>query len=378
MHSAASLGALDGGADVSPRLVVASVPGLARGMSYDVADGAVLGRGDVEIQLEDPFASSQHARLTRQGAILVIEDLGSTNGTYLNDELLRGPAAAAPRRPRPHRRFHVHVRELSARPHAPRRHRPLLALRHRPRPARERGRLLRARAGLRRRRRDGRRAGRRGRVAGGDRGLRARPGRRRRRQRRGAARRARAGGQPAHPRDVAGVDGPRRHGHDDHRRARRRARRGDRARRRLARVSPARRGVHAPDRGPLARRGDAPPRPAHRPGGRRAPAALDHHPRARARARRGRRHALLARRRGRRLPAVQRRPDLDGARVAGGRHRARRADAARRRPRADRRRQPGRRARQHHGRAVSPRGGRHRRTTRRTSTRPRPAAPRRA
>ena len=91
MHSAASLAALDGDADVAPRLVVASVPGLARGMTYDVAQGATLGRGDVEIQLEDPFASSQHARLTRQGAILVIEDLGSTNGTYLNDELLRGP-----------------------------------------------------------------------------------------------------------------------------------------------------------------------------------------------------------------------------------------------------------------------------------------------
>ena len=96
MHSAASLDALDGGADVSPRLVVASVPGLARGMSYDVSEGAVLGRGDVEIQLEDPFASSQHARLTRQGAILVIEDLGSTNGTYLNDELLRGPQPLHP------------------------------------------------------------------------------------------------------------------------------------------------------------------------------------------------------------------------------------------------------------------------------------------
>ncbi|HEV2060594.1 MAG TPA: FHA domain-containing protein [Solirubrobacteraceae bacterium] len=96
MHSAASLGALDGGAQVAPRLVVSSVPGLARGMSYDVAEGAVLGRGDVEIQLEDPFASSQHARLTRQGTILVIEDLGSTNGTYLNDELLRGPQPLHP------------------------------------------------------------------------------------------------------------------------------------------------------------------------------------------------------------------------------------------------------------------------------------------
>ncbi len=91
MHPASSLAALDGDLHVSPRLVVESVPGLMRGMSYDVSEGATLGRGDAEIQLEDPFASSQHARLTRQGAILVIEDLGSTNGTYLNDELLRGP-----------------------------------------------------------------------------------------------------------------------------------------------------------------------------------------------------------------------------------------------------------------------------------------------
>ena len=46
---------------------------------------------------------------SRQGGIVVIEDLGSTNGTYLNEELLSGPAAAAPRRPRPHRRQRVHL-----------------------------------------------------------------------------------------------------------------------------------------------------------------------------------------------------------------------------------------------------------------------------
>ena len=77
--------------EVAPRLVVESVPGLRAGMEYDIAEGATLGRGDVEIQLEDPFASSRHARLMPQGAIMVIEDLGSTNGTYLNDELLDGP-----------------------------------------------------------------------------------------------------------------------------------------------------------------------------------------------------------------------------------------------------------------------------------------------
>ncbi len=91
MHAASSMSALESGGELSARLLVESVPGLQRGASYEVTDGATLGRGDVEIQLEDPFASSRHARLTRQGALLVIEDLGSTNGTYLNDELLRGP-----------------------------------------------------------------------------------------------------------------------------------------------------------------------------------------------------------------------------------------------------------------------------------------------
>ncbi len=76
-----------------PRLIVERAPGHTPGMEYDIGDGAVLGRGDqAEIRLEDPFASSRHARLLRQGGIIVLEDLGSTNGTYLNEELLSGPS----------------------------------------------------------------------------------------------------------------------------------------------------------------------------------------------------------------------------------------------------------------------------------------------
>jgi hypothetical protein len=75
------------------RLVVERAPGHTPGMEYEIAAGAVLGRGEqAEIRLDDPFASSQHARLTRQGRVIVLEDLGSTNGTYLNEELLGGPA----------------------------------------------------------------------------------------------------------------------------------------------------------------------------------------------------------------------------------------------------------------------------------------------
>lgn len=80
------------GAVLDPRLVVERAPGHVAGMEYEVGEGAVLGRGDqAEIRLEDPFASSKHARLTRQGAVIVLEDLGSTNGTYLNEELVDGP-----------------------------------------------------------------------------------------------------------------------------------------------------------------------------------------------------------------------------------------------------------------------------------------------
>lgn len=89
LHSAAGPADLDAR---DPRLVVERAPGHTPGMEYEVGPGAVLGRGDqAEIRLDDPFASSRHARLTRQGGVVVVEDLGSTNGTYLNEELLSGP-----------------------------------------------------------------------------------------------------------------------------------------------------------------------------------------------------------------------------------------------------------------------------------------------
>jgi hypothetical protein len=90
-HHAAA--ALDGDADGEPRLLVEFVPGVQTGSWYEIRDGATLGRGNVEIQLEDPYASGRHARLERQGAAVVLEDLGSTNGTYLNGEMMRGPQA---------------------------------------------------------------------------------------------------------------------------------------------------------------------------------------------------------------------------------------------------------------------------------------------
>jgi hypothetical protein len=91
MHIA-SAGLGGDGDQGAPRLRVETAAGLRDGVAYDLSDGAVLGRGDQsDIQLEDSFASTAHARLSPQGDVVVLEDLGSTNGTYLNGEPLRGP-----------------------------------------------------------------------------------------------------------------------------------------------------------------------------------------------------------------------------------------------------------------------------------------------
>ncbi len=96
LHSA-STGVVGAHPRGEPRFVVERAPGHSPGMIYDIGDGAVLGRGgDVEIRLEDPFASSRHARVLTQAGAVVLEDLGSTNGTYLNEELLQGPAPLHP------------------------------------------------------------------------------------------------------------------------------------------------------------------------------------------------------------------------------------------------------------------------------------------
>jgi hypothetical protein len=96
LYSASAIAGSENG-DRSPQLVVERAPGHEAGMIYDVDGDLVLGRGDrAEIRLEDPFASARHARIYEQGNIVVIEDLGSTNGTYLNEEVLQSPRPLHP------------------------------------------------------------------------------------------------------------------------------------------------------------------------------------------------------------------------------------------------------------------------------------------
>ncbi len=57
----------------------------------DIETAIVIGRSpECDIRLDDNFLSSRHARVANDSGDLSIEDLGSTNGTYVNQELVKG------------------------------------------------------------------------------------------------------------------------------------------------------------------------------------------------------------------------------------------------------------------------------------------------
>jgi FHA domain len=77
-------------AGVEPRLEVVAAMGHRPGSRFDVGGGAMMGRSDgADIHVNDPFASSAHARIFQRGDYMYVEDMGSTNGTYLNGRQVR-------------------------------------------------------------------------------------------------------------------------------------------------------------------------------------------------------------------------------------------------------------------------------------------------
>jgi hypothetical protein len=76
--------------NVDPRLEVVAAMGVEPGSAFAVGEGATLGRSDgADIRIDDPFASSAHARIFSRGDFMYVEDMGSTNGTYLNGRQIR-------------------------------------------------------------------------------------------------------------------------------------------------------------------------------------------------------------------------------------------------------------------------------------------------
>ena len=73
------------------QLTVVEPPAM-RGRRYPLADELTVGRAaGCQVTIDDTFASQVHARLYRQDGQLYVEDLGSTNGTWLNREKVTGP-----------------------------------------------------------------------------------------------------------------------------------------------------------------------------------------------------------------------------------------------------------------------------------------------
>jgi pSer/pThr/pTyr-binding forkhead associated (FHA) protein len=69
-----------------PSQVVVHEPDGARPRTVRLSEAADIGRAErCAIRVDDTYVSQMHARLYGDGGTWFVEDLGSTNGTFLND-----------------------------------------------------------------------------------------------------------------------------------------------------------------------------------------------------------------------------------------------------------------------------------------------------
>jgi pSer/pThr/pTyr-binding forkhead associated (FHA) protein len=61
------------------------------GERVEISNPITVGRSPAcDVSVQDTYISSRHVRLMNDAGELSIEDLGSTNGTYVNQELIKG------------------------------------------------------------------------------------------------------------------------------------------------------------------------------------------------------------------------------------------------------------------------------------------------
>jgi pSer/pThr/pTyr-binding forkhead associated (FHA) protein len=74
------------------RLALRFISGKYQGGEYPLEDGRqiVIGRSsDLDMVLVEEMVSRRHAQISMSGGAITIEDLGSTNGTFVNGEKIQ-------------------------------------------------------------------------------------------------------------------------------------------------------------------------------------------------------------------------------------------------------------------------------------------------
>jgi hypothetical protein len=91
------------GREAAPTLPPGSSTLLVKGQSdanprtVRLSASMTIGRApECELRVDDTYASQQHARLFAKSNSWFVEDLGSTNGTFVNDQKLAAPAMLQP------------------------------------------------------------------------------------------------------------------------------------------------------------------------------------------------------------------------------------------------------------------------------------------
>jgi len=80
-----------------PLIVVEGGGGLRAGATFAVNGSMTIGRSPAaDVEIEDRFASARHARVFVHEGLYYVEDMGSTNGTYLNGRRLRSQELLRP------------------------------------------------------------------------------------------------------------------------------------------------------------------------------------------------------------------------------------------------------------------------------------------
>jgi hypothetical protein len=78
---------MDFSAHINPRLIVEDSPIVPAGVVFPLDGWITVGRAVTsDVVLDEQFVSSTHARLVPRGQFYYVEDLGSTNGTFVNEK----------------------------------------------------------------------------------------------------------------------------------------------------------------------------------------------------------------------------------------------------------------------------------------------------